>query len=565
MTFTRTLIILLITIITIESWGQINITPTQELTLDSLFANWESETRPGGVVVIISDRQVIYNKSFGLQDIRKKIHFSDETPINLASVAKQFTGMCIALLEEQGKLSVEEDIRNYYPGLQYTSTIQIKHLLAHTSGIRELTDIAILSGKVNLKGELPYKYLNKAHLLEILHKEKDLNFLPGTEYSYTNTNYVLLADIVEQISDMSFEAFADSAIFKPLKMENSYVGDFSSKSDLEGYHYDGKKFRKTHASGGLIGEDNLVSTVNDLLLWDQNFYQNQLGNGNEELIRKITASAFLSNGGSAQYNYGLSISDYKGLQVISHDGENYLHTSSIIRLPEKKFTVICLANSNGYVFPWTKSFEVLDIFFPSTTTVSQDSNEQPPAIELSSEEVKSRAGIYYRITEKGSGQIRKVGQHEGKLMVSPSLDFEGIAFAATDEHHFIAYNGRGYEININFEVTDDGEEVLIENYRTYDEGWRFKKISHVPSDLSDYVGTYRDSQHGVFFKIKVKKGGLMAVKGLLRVKLIAFEEDLFSEPDGELVLQFSRDASGKVDGLELNLDNIRKFKMLKAN
>lgn len=292
----RSALIMLFSSLLLTAWGQLNLTNQKEQALDSLFSDWDSNQKPGGVIAIISENHVIYKKHFGLQEVKKKTPFSSQTPINLASVAKQFTGMCIALLEQQGEISLEDDIRKFFPDIQYSSTIQIKHLLSHTSGIRELTDIAILSGRVNLKGELPYKYLNKDYLLEILSKERDLNFEPGSEMSYTNTNYVLLADIVEQVGGMSFENFADSAIFRPLKMDQSFFGDFSSSSEIDGYAYNGEKFRKTNASGGLIGEDNLVSTIDDLILWDRNFYNNILGNKKGDLIEKVTSSSTLNNG-----------------------------------------------------------------------------------------------------------------------------------------------------------------------------------------------------------------------------------------------------------------------------
>lgn len=556
----RYLFLFLIALASFDSYGQVTLSLSQKKSLDSLFSDWESKHKPGGVVAIISENQIIYNKQFGLQDVKRKISFTNETPINLASVAKQFTAMCIALLEEQGEISLDEDIRKFYPKLQYSSPIKIKNLLDHSSGIRELTSIAIFSGKVNIKGELPYKYLNKKHLLEILYKEKDLNFLPGYESSYTNTNYVLLADIVEKVSGMPFESFADSAIFKPLNMHHSYFGDFSSDSEIGGYAYNGKKFRVTNASGGLMGEDNLVSNLNDLLIWDQNFYENILGNNEGELMEKITTSSTLTDGNKANYNYGLNISDYKGYKVISHDGENNLHTSSIVRIPDERVTVICLANSYGYVFPWIKAFQVVDVVLP-VTKLEKKEIVPMETVELSQEEIASKAGVFYRITNEGLGQVRKVGSQSGKLSVSPSLDYEGLAFLAKHKSEFVAINGSGHQVNVNFETEESGEMYLIEKYWVYDEDLKFKKITHRPSSLRDYSGTYMDSEHGVFFKIKVKRNCLMLKKGLFRVKLISFEKDLFGEPDGALTLQFTRDATGSVQGLQLDVENIRNFKM----
>ena len=153
--------------------------------------NWDDfdcHQYPRVSIGIISDGKVIYEKHFGMQDIRNKIPVSNSTSFNLASISKQFTGMCIALLEEQEKIHLSDNISKYFPQFQFPDTIKIKNLLDHSSGIRDPEVIAILAGHVNLKGELPGKFLNEDFLFNILSRELDLNFPTGSEMAYTNIN-----------------------------------------------------------------------------------------------------------------------------------------------------------------------------------------------------------------------------------------------------------------------------------------------------------------------------------------------------------------------------------------
>ena len=186
------------------SKAQIALTQGIEDKIDSIFNEFVSNQKPGGSVSIISDSKVIYEKNFGMQNIGRNIPVSSSTPYNLASISKQFTGMCIALLEEQGKINLSDNIVKYFPQFQFPDTIKIKNLLDHSSGIRDPEVIAILAGHVNLKGELPGKYLNEGFLFKILSRERDLNFPTGSEMAYTNINYVLLADIVKLVSGKTF-------------------------------------------------------------------------------------------------------------------------------------------------------------------------------------------------------------------------------------------------------------------------------------------------------------------------------------------------------------------------
>lgn len=560
--------VLIFTLITFFSYNnsiaQIVVDQALENSIDSIFIIYKNNKSPGGAISIISDGTVIYKKYFGYQSLKENIPISSSTPFNLASIAKQFTGVSIALLEEQGAIDLTDNINKFFPQFQFPDSITIQNLLDHSSGIREATVIGILAGHVNLKGELPSKHMNRKFLFDILSKECDLNFPTGTETAYTNINYVLLADIVEQVSGMAFKEFADSAIFKPLNMRNTYVEDFSDDSNVIGYQNTGSRFKRRILKNGLVGEDNVISTLEDLYLWNQNFYSNKLGNHDQRLIDKLTTSTLLNTGEKSDYNYGLSIHEYKGMKAISHDGENDIHTSFIIDIPKQKFSIICLINAIDFIDPIQKSYEVLDLFFEETTEDLVKKIDYSP-VSISVQEIENRIGLYYRVANDGTGQLRRIGMNSGRLTISPSLNGKGYSFDALNNNQFFKINSAGYPILLSFESTTDGF-IFTEKFDQgpwKHEDWTFKKIDDLPLDPNEYKGVYRDSQHGAKIKIKIKKSGIIAKKSIIKIPLIRLDNDSFFSPEYDALFLFKRNDSRVIQSMIINSTDFRNFKLMK--
>ncbi|MEM7548504.1 MAG: serine hydrolase domain-containing protein [Bacteroidota bacterium] len=546
--------------------AQVKLDKVLESRIDSIFNDFESHQKPGGSIGIVSDGKVIYEKHFGMQNIRKKIPVSNSTSFNLASISKQFTGMCIALLEEQEKIHLSDDISKYFPQFQFPDTIKIKNLLDHSSGIRDPEVIAMLAGHVNLKGELPGKYLTKDFLFNVLSREQDLNFPTGSEMAYTNINYVLLADIVEQVSGMTFRQFADSAIFKPLKMKDTYVEDFDKGSNVVGYPKKGKSFKRRVQKNGLDGESNVISTLDDLYLWDQNFYSNILGDKNQNLIDKITTSTVLNNGMKSNYNYGLEIDEYKGMKAISHDGEDFIHTSFILRIPEQQLSIICLINSINYIDPIQESYQVLDLIFDKSSKTDTERSEDSYST-IPFKEIQNKIGGYYRIDQKGMASYRKILLNDGKLALSYFPKGKGYPFNSLSNNQFLRYNRAGKPYKLTFKTIDDDSYMIEEFERepTGSEDWIFKRISELPFDVNEYVGTYIDKQHGAKVKIKKRKNKIIAKKSIIKIPLVQFERDCFYSSEYEVLFYFLRDESGKVESIKVNAIDFRNFGFTKES
>jgi CubicO group peptidase (beta-lactamase class C family) len=279
-----------------------------------------------------------------MANLEHNIPISSTTVFRIASTSKQFTATCVILLAEQGKLSLNDDVRKYLSEMpEYESPITIRHLIHHTSGIRDYLEL------IELAGMSDHDYYTDEEALEMLTRQKELNFKPGDEYLYSNSGYLLLSIIVQRGSGKSLHEFAEEHIFKPLGMRNTHFHDdhrMIVKNRAAGYsprENDGYQIRMTTLD--IVGDGGVFTTIEDLFLWDQNFYHNRLGEKN--LISQLLTPGMLNNGEKLNYAFGLAVSDYRGLRLISHGGSFAGFRAQMIRFPEQKLSVICLANLKG--------------------------------------------------------------------------------------------------------------------------------------------------------------------------------------------------------------------------
>jgi CubicO group peptidase (beta-lactamase class C family) len=531
--------------------------------IDSLFSDWNSFDKPGGIVAVIKDGEVVYKKAYGAADIQNRIPNLISTPFELASMAKQFTATCIGLLEEQGKLSKEDDIKKYYPEFHFGEKIKIKNLLDHTSGIREAYVLAILSGKVNLRGQLPKKYQTKEYLFKTLSKETDLNFKTGEEMVYTNINYILLGDIIEKTSGMKLKDFADSAIFKPLKMNRTFFNDMESNAETVGYSYNGKKFKRRRASGGIVGDHNLISTIDDLIIWSNNVYKNKLGKEDLNLFNRLYTSSRLNNGEDTGYGYGVFSSSYKGFNRIYHGGDNGIHTSIMIRAPDKKLVVICLANSSRYDDNERKAYKIVDIFL-GDSLVTLKPSEHLSYVNLNDIQLSSKTGLFYLIGKNGLGQLRKITLENENLYISDNLNVKGLKLNAVNENYFVAKNQSGELIHVRF-LKDSLDKLILHEIYLDKVNLKFRLSKPLKIQGGDYKGTYINESTLAKIKVKAKNQKIKAKKGIIRIPLIPFQEDVFYATQNDALFLFDRNSVGQVVSLRINAQDFRNFKLKKAN
>ena len=336
-------IILLLILITLTHKLFAQLTPVQQNKLDELFKEWNRPSSPGAALGIISQGKFLYTKGYGMADLEHDIPITDTTIFYIGSVSKQFVTMCILLLEEQGKLGLDDRVQKYLPDFpEYGSPLTIRHFIHHTSGVRDNLTLWGLAGNDYLD------HIDKEEMYQLIRRQKELNFTPGERFLYSNSCYFMLGLIIEKVSGESLNDFAQKNIFKPLGMHKTFFLDDNTRiirNRAFSYHQVKGSYKNQLMRYDLVGSGGIYSNVRDLFLWDQNFYRNKLGKGSMALIDKMHTEGLLNNGKSSGYAFAVSNGTYRGIKSVGHGGALASYRSYLMRYPDKKTSIIILANA----------------------------------------------------------------------------------------------------------------------------------------------------------------------------------------------------------------------------
>ncbi|MCJ7626403.1 MAG: beta-lactamase family protein, partial [Anaerolineaceae bacterium] len=281
-----------------------------------------------------------------------------DTVFQIGSISKQFTAAAIALLARDGKLDLDDDIRKYLPEVpDLGETITIRHLIHHTSGLRDIWEVMLLSG-YRMDDILVFP-----DFLEYIHRQQALNFKPGDRHLYCNTGYSLMAIITERVSEMSIREFCDRCMFKPLGMEKTLFHDDYKQivNDFASSYAPGAKgeFAREVLSHAFPGSTSLLTTVEDMAKWDQELYEGRvLG---VDIVEQMHELFVLNDGEKIKYAYGLVIDNYRGLKTVGHGGSDAGYRAEFMRFPEQQFSVVILGNLAGFT-PDPLAKKIADLF-----------------------------------------------------------------------------------------------------------------------------------------------------------------------------------------------------------
>lgn len=382
-----------------NSYGQTSQKQIQEI--DSLFTSWNVSNHPGGSVLISKDGKTIFSKSYGLANIEYEVANTNYTLFNIGSISKQFTAMGIVLLEQQNKLSVDDDIRKHIPELpDFGESITIRHLLHHTSGLRDLHGLLGLAGW--RRGDLE----TNDDVYRIIKNQKELNFKPGEEFLYSNTGYILLAKIIENASQLEFDQWMKQNIFQPLGMKDTYVATSLNKivpNNATSY-YLREEFESAMEYWGYFGSGNIHSTTKDLNIWLQNFSTPQ--NNWESAFDKLLSTTPLNNGFETNYGFGIRIEEYAGNKVIQHGGSVGGFRAIARTFPEEHLNIVILSNYSRSNIG-SKANKISDVFMDKRNDLPTKKVIQTPTkyIKLSSERLKELEGVYWSDSEKSGRKV----------------------------------------------------------------------------------------------------------------------------------------------------------------
>jgi len=545
--------------------------------VDKLFAQWDHPDSPGCALGVIKNEKLIYKRGYGMADVEHGTPITSESGFDSMSMTKQFTAASIMLLVQRGKISLDDDVRKYVPEVpDFGTPITIRHLVYHTSGLREEFNMWELAG---------WRWddiVTESDVFDLLSRTKELNYKPGDEHSYTNTGYSLMAIIVKRVSGQSLREFADQNIFKPLGMNQTVFHDdhrMIIKNRAASYH-------KLKDGGFEIGPSTLdlpavFTSVEDLARWDQNFYDKKVGG--EEGIRQLVTPGKLNNGQVLNYGFGLRITKYRGLNAVWHSGAGQGFKTAFMRFPDQHFSVICLCNLDSIDMDELTE-QVADIYLADKFTegprgpVKLTEEQQKKVAELAQfakehfvqipeTELSAFTGLY---SQPGALFARHVSVKNGKLMVerAPGIESElsptgGNQFLLMDVPAHIEVSFKAGESNSAMQMTsvvDNGKPLIVT---------RAGAAATTPEQLSAYTGNYYSEELGSAFTLVLKEGKLMLQRRKWAdVELSALYEDVFRNDSNRIgTLFFARNSAKEVTAFSLtNSDrSIRHLKFTRIN
>ncbi len=306
--------------------------------VNKILAPLRDPNAPGCAIGVMQNGRFLYKTAFGLADLDSREPITTATAFNVASLSKQFTAAALYFLLDNGKVRLGDPVRRFIPELPpYADAITVEDLIHHTSGLRDFGPILEVAGRSD-------DALDVAGSLKLLTRQTALNFAPGGDYEYTNSDYLLLGLIVERVTGIPLAAYAEERLFGPLRMTNSQFYEQHGKlhERAAGYALRGSRFRKITAPMLVAGDGGLFTTVEDLLHWDANFYSPAVGGPG--LLNFMLARGRLRSGDPLPYAAGLILGRYAGLAAVSHPGALPGYRAEMIRFPAQRLTVACLCN-----------------------------------------------------------------------------------------------------------------------------------------------------------------------------------------------------------------------------
>jgi len=349
--------------------------PGQRDDIDTIFAAWDRPDSPGCALGVVEDGELTYERGYGSANLDWQIPIATDTVFYVGSVSKQFTAASIALLAQDGLISLDDDIRGYFPEMPaYDRPITVRHLVHHTSGVRDIYTLMALAG-IRLED-----VFSDEEAIALIAAQEETNFPPGEEYLYSNSGYFLLAQLVERVTGTPLREYAEEKIFVPLGMNDTHFHDVPShivERRATSYQRDGDDGFRVSYLGNFdkVGAGGLYSTVRDLLLWDRNFYTGDVGG--QAFLDLIHTPGVLNNGEALAYAFGLNVDEFRGLRRVSHSGSMMGFKAAFLQFPEQRFSVLATCNL-GNIEPMGLARRVAEIYLAGELAEPDQAVSQPP-------------------------------------------------------------------------------------------------------------------------------------------------------------------------------------------
>lgn len=417
--------------------------------VDELMAEYNRSDAPGAVIGVVRRGELVFAKAYGMASLEQGTRLTTESILDVGSVSKQLTAFAIVLLAQRGELGLDDDVRAYLPEIpDFGSPITVRHLVHHTSGLREIYNASSLAGYQSGDG------IGQDDAIRLTTRMRELNFEPGTEYLYCNTGYMLLADIVARVSGQSFPDFMAANVFGPLGMDRTTImarrGQVIPGAAESYAPMDGGGFERVFDNSGIQGAGGVYTTVGDLAKWVTNYRTGEVGG--TAAIEQMKQHGVLASGDTLPYSFGINVGEYRGLEMIAHSGSSAGYRASVMYFPEIDAGVI--RQSNRSDFDASIPRKVAELFFgdrmePAPVADGDDDDDEDgegangddePGWSPTSQELRAFAGRYfspeletvYTLAVEGDSLVARHRRHaDFELTARESDVFEGVGFFGT--------------------------------------------------------------------------------------------------------------------------------------
>ncbi|MDT8340661.1 MAG: serine hydrolase domain-containing protein [Longimicrobiales bacterium] len=385
--------------------------------VDQMMAAYDGPGVPGVVVGVIREGKLVFSRGYGMANLSHGIPFTAETASNIGSVTKHFTAMGILLLAQDGKLSLDDDVREHIPELKdFGTPITLKHLLNHTGGYREIYNLLPMTGRQ------PEDMIRRDEAIRVVQRQAELQAAPNTEFNYNNTGYILLATVIERVSGQTFPDFMRERVFEPLGMDHTrvkYVQGEIIPGSAQGYvPGDEGGYRQVRDLGGSAGAGGIYTTAADMARWMANWKDGTVGGA--AAYAAMTTPAVLAGGDTTGYGLGMSVTKIGGRTLYTHTGGDIAHRTYFGYLPELEAGV--WISSNNAAFSLGVGSRVIRAFFgddlePETTAAAQAAEDPAQGAGMSGERMEAVTGSWMA---DAIGLRIEVSLEDGELYAEPT-------------------------------------------------------------------------------------------------------------------------------------------------
>jgi CubicO group peptidase (beta-lactamase class C family) len=498
---------------------------------------------PGCAAAVSLNGDVVFEKAFGLADLEHNVPNTTQTIFESGSVAKQFTAAALVLLQQDGKLSIDDPVRKYIPELpDYGSPLTIRHLLNHTSGLRDWGTVMSLTGAG--RGE---RVISQDLALDVITHQRALDFTPGSEYSYSNSGYNLSAIIVERVSKQKFPAFVEERLFKPLGMKSSSWRDDYQRvvpGRAQAYSRSGNgPWRLNMPFMNVYGNGGMLTTVGDWMKWNAMLDSQSLG---APLVNALETRGVLNDGRKIAYALGLEVNTYKGLKDVSHGGATAGYQTFLARYPDNKVSVGVMCNGTSPSAGEIAASITDEIFGPFPEPAKTES------AKVTEDELKKFVGIWRN--EKTHTPARFAIQNG-------IPGWRGARLVPMGGGQFTAGNTR-----LKFTLDKDGNPLSAETIDSDGEVRRFlpeKEWKPTPEDLASFKGDWFSEEAGATLTVAVDADKVfIKQRPVTSLQMQPLYKDHFIVQGN--VVWFTRDKNGTVDGMHVGASRMRDMPFVRV-